>query len=278
MAPQHTDRPQQPIRALIVDDEPLARTGVIRLLEEEPDVAVVGECKNGAEALASIKQDHPDLLFLDIQMPEMDGFQVLEALDPSERPVIIFVTAYDEYAIRAFEIHAVDYLLKPYSPERFQLALERAREQLTRENHQVPLDQMLQYVRKGQQMLEHLIEESGSEQTPRYLERLVVKSSGRIFFLKSDEIDWIEAAADYVRLHAHGKQHLIRGKISDLERRLDPRHFVRIHRSTIVHLDRIKELQPLFHGDFAVILHDNTQLTLSRSYRSKLAHILDRPL
>jgi two-component system LytT family response regulator len=275
--PQLHARHQQ-IRAVVIDDEPLARTGLIRLLQEEPDITIVGEGRNGQEALELIRSFRPDLIFLDIQMPEMDGFEVVDSLEHENRPVIIFVTAYDEYAIRAFEIHALDYLLKPYSAERFKRAVEHARQQLDTRNGDVQLGEMLAYVQKGQRMLEHLVEGLPGIADQRYLERLVIKSTGRIQFLRVEDVDWIEADADYVRLHAHGKQHLVRAKIGELEQRLDPRLFLRIHRSTIVQLDRVKELRPLFHGDFLVVLHDNTELTLSRSYRGRLSQFLDRPI
>lgn len=252
------------IRTLIVDDEPLARERVKRYLGAEPDIEILGECANGQEAVETIEQLSPDLLFLDIQMPELDGFGVLEAIGAEKVPVIIFVTAYDKYALRAFDVHALDYLLKPFNRERFRRALARAREQFDNDK-QGQLDQ---------RRLLSLLEDLKTEQ--KYLDRLVVRSVGRVFFLKTDEIDWIEAAGNYVRLHVGREAHLLRETMSRLETKLNPDKFLRIHRSTLVNIDRIKELQPLFSGDYTVILRDSRQLTLSRSYRDKLLELFDK--
>lgn len=245
------------IRALIVDDEPLARQRLRTLLEGTDDVEVVGECSDGAEALMAVRDTVPDLVFLDVEMPVLDGFGVLEALGKEQRPAVIFVTAYDRYAIRAFEVHALDYLLKPFDRERFQRALERARAKLT-----VP--------RMGDSdpQMPVLTEDPRGNRKP--LDRLVIKSGGRVFFLRTEEVDWIEAAGNYVRLHVGPETHLLRETMNSLEGRLDADRFIRVHRSTIVNLERIKELQPWFHGDYVVILQDGTQLPLSRSHRQKL--------
>jgi two-component system LytT family response regulator len=245
------------IRALIVDDEPLARARLRTLLSEEPDVEVVGECGDGLEAVAAVQELSPELLFLDVQMPALDGFGVLEALDPARLPVVVFVTAYDRYALRAFEVHALDYLLKPFDRDRFSKALDRARSHLQREGH----------AEASQRLLE-LLEDTKSGRKP--LERLVIKAAGRVFFLRVEEIDWIEAAGNYVRLHCGSDAHLLRETMNGLGARLDPQRFLRIHRSTIVNVDRIQELQAWFHGDYLVILRDGTQLTLSRGYRQKV--------
>lgn len=251
------------IRTLIVDDESLARERIKRYLGAESDIEIVGECANGKEAVESIGSLSPDLLFLDIQMPEMDGFGVLEAIGLQKVPAIIFVTAYDKYALKAFEVHALDYLLKPFNRERFRRSLARAREQLDHD-------------RMGQldQRLLSLLEDLKAEQ--KHLDRLVVRSVGRVFFLKTDEIDWIEAAGNYVRLHVGREGHLLRETMNRLEAKLNPDKFLRIHRSTLVNIDRIKELQPLFSGDYTVILRDGRQLTLSRSYRDKLLELFDK--
>jgi two-component system LytT family response regulator len=251
------------IRTLIVDDESLARERIKRYLGAEADIEIVGECANGKEAVESIDSLSPDLLFLDIQMPEMDGFGVLEAIGLQKVPAIIFVTAYDKYALKAFEVHALDYLLKPFNRERFRRSLARAREQLDHD-------------RMGQldQRLLSLLEDLKAEQ--KHLDRLVVRSVGRVFFLKTDEIDWIEAAGNYVRLHVGREGHLLRETMNRLEAKLNPDKFLRIHRSTLVNIDRIKELQPLFSGDYTVILRDGRQLTLSRSYRDKLLELFDK--
>jgi two-component system LytT family response regulator len=251
------------IRTLVVDDEPLARERIKRYLGTEPDIEIVGECANGQEAVEAIESMSPDLLFLDIQMPELDGFGVLEVVGAHKIPAVVFVTAYDKYALRAFDVHALDYLLKPFNRERFRRALARAREQL-------------EHDKMGQldQRLLTLLEDLKAEQ--KYLDRLVVRSVGRVFFLKTDEVDWIEAAGNYVRLHVGREGHLLRETMSRLEAKLNPDKFLRIHRSTLVNIDRIKELQPLFSGDYTVILRDGKQLTLSRSYRDKLLELFDK--
>jgi two-component system LytT family response regulator len=251
------------IRTLIVDDEPLGRERVRALLAEDPEIEIIGECKDGREAVAAIETQRPALLFLDVQMPEMDGFEVLEATAGEEMPVVIFVTAYDRYAVKAFEVHALDYLLKSFDRERFASALQRAKEEIHR-GHESGIDARVT----------GLLEELQSRQ--KRLTRLVIKSAGRIFFLRVEEIDWIEAADNYVRLHAGKETHLLRETLQSLEGRLDPERFLRIHRSTIVNIDRILELQSLFHGDYAVRLRDGTELTLSRGYREKLGAPLGR--
>jgi two-component system LytT family response regulator len=250
------------IKTLVVDDEPLARERLIRLLKDEPDVEILGECGNGQEALNALRRHAPDLLFLDVQMPEMDGFAVLETLGKSHPPAIIFVTAYDQYALRAFDVHALDYLLKPFNRERFRQALARAREAIEH-----------QRIGRLDQRLLSLLE----DMRPKHAERLMVKTSGRVFFLKTDDVDWIEAAGNYVKLHAGRERHLLRETMSHLEGRLDPNRFLRIHRSTLVNIDRIKELHPLFSGDYTVLLRTGAELTLSRNYRDKLLELFDRP-
>ncbi|MEO6392900.1 MAG: LytTR family DNA-binding domain-containing protein [Pyrinomonadaceae bacterium] len=251
------------IRTLIVDDEPLARERLKRYLGAESDIEIIGECGDGREAVEAVQKLSPHLVFLDIQMPEMDGFGVLETLGVDKVPAVIFVTAYDRYAIRAFDVHALDYILKPFNRERFRRALGRAREQIA--NFQPGyLDQRLLA----------LLKEVRTD--PKYVERLVIKSVGRVFFLKTVEIDWIEAAGNYVKLHVGREGHMLRETMSHLESRLDPNKFLRIHRSTLVNIDCIKELHPLFSGDYTVMLKNNTQLTLSRSYRDRLLELFDR--
>jgi len=249
------------IRTLIVDDEPLARERIRTLLDSEPDMEVAGEYGDGRAAIAAIQEEQPDLVFLDVQMPEVDGFSVLEALADERLPAIIFVTAYDQYALRAFDVHALDYLLKPFDRERFQRALERARTQIGRERSGDITGRLLA-----------LLKDIKVE--PKALERLVVKSAGRVFFLKTEEIDWIEAAGNYVRLHTGRESHLLRETMSALEARLDPDKFLRIHRSTIINIERIKEMHPLFRGEHVVILRDGTRLTLGRAYRDRLQELL----
>jgi two-component system LytT family response regulator len=253
------------IRVIIVDDELLGRTVIREMLRREPDFTVVGECANGHEAIAAINVERPELIFLDVQMPELDGFDVLAALDAEQLPLVIFVTAYDQYAVSAFEVHAVDYLLKPFDRERFGKALQRAKEQLQREHlNQAPAD--------VSQRILALLEEQRAK--PKYLERLVIKTNGRIFFLKTEEIDWISAEGNYVNLHIKRDSYLLRETISHLESQLDPRRFARIHRSQIVNLDRIRELHHWSHGEYKVILHNGEELMLSRSYREKLHDLL----
>ena len=249
------------IRTLIVDDEPLARERIADLLDGDAEFEIVGECGDGLAAVAAIEAHKPDLLFLDVQMPELDGFGVLEAIE--EAPVIIFVTAYDQYALRAFEVHALDYLLKPFDRERFDKALQRAKRQIARE-------------RAGAVNQELVALLADLKSRPKPLERLVIKAGGRVFFLRVDEIDWIEAAANYVKLHVGKESHLLRETINGLAAKLDPDKFLRIHRSIIVNLERVKELQPWFHGDYVVILQDGTQLTSSRNYREHLRKLLGK--
>jgi two-component system LytT family response regulator len=245
------------IRTLVVDDEPMGRERVLSLLQQEDDVEVIGECSDGTQAIAAIQQQSPDLVFLDVNMPGANGFGVIDAVGADRMPNVIFVTAYDEYALKAFEYHALDYLLKPFNRDRFQETLKHARASLERR-------------RAGDlgRRLLALVNDIKPD-APR-LERLVVKSGGRVFFLRTDEIDWIEAAGNYVRLHLGDESHLFRETMNRMEARLDTRRFVRIHRSRIVNSERIKELQPWFNGEHVVVLRNGTRLTLSRGYRDRL--------
>ena len=244
------------IRALIVDDEPLSRRKIREFLKGDDEIQVIGECGNGEEAVEAVRAASPDLLFLDVQMPGMDGFTVLEELREEHLPFVVFVTAYDKYAVRAFEVRALDYLLKPFHRERFARATARAKAQIS----------------AGGTNLNHQIRELIQELRPqsRYLDRVIIRTAGTIFFLKTDEIDWISAEENYVRLHCGKASHLMREKISALEASLDPARFRRIHRSTIVNIDRIEKLHPFSHGDYQVVLRDGTALVLSRGYREKL--------
>jgi len=251
------------IRALIVDDEPLARERIRALLEAEGDVEIVAECRDGVEAVEALRRDPPDLVFLDVQIPEVDGFEVIERVGVDRMPAVVFVTAYDQYALQAFEVHAVDYLLKPFDQDRFQKALHQARRAVqSRPNGDV--DQRLLA------LLQDL-------KAPRgHLERLVVKSSGRLFFLRAEEIDWIESSGNYVSVHVANECHLLRETMSGIEAKLDPARFIRIHRTAIVNIDRIKELQPLFHGEYEVVLRSGATLTLSRGYRDRLESLIGK--
>lgn len=251
------------LRVLIVDDEPLARERIRKILRTHPEVEMVAECKSGSEAVAAVQEHSPDLMFLDVQIPEMDGFTVLEHVDQKQMPNVIFVTAYDRYALRAFEVHAMDYLLKPFDRDRFEEAFHRAKDQIQR-NRQNNISRNLS------SLLQHM------KSQHQYLERLAVKSAGRVFFLKIRDIDWIEAEGNYVRLHVGKQSHLIRQAIGNMEEQLDPEKFIRVHRSTIINIDRIRELQPWFHGDYRVYLQDGTELLMSRSYKDKFRHLLGK--
>ncbi|MBK7140759.1 MAG: response regulator transcription factor [bacterium] len=255
------------IRTLIVDDEPLAREGIRMLLEPDSGFSIVAEAGNGAEAIEMIRLHHPDLVFLDIQMPGMNGFDVLKALDGEPMPLIVFVTAYDSYAIRAFEVHAVDYVLKPVDPARFQTSLERIKSDLQLRRGGAITARMTA-------LLEALRREEVKIDTRGFLERFVIKEGDRIYFVNTDDVDWIEAADYYVQLHTGKKTHLIRETLNRLETQLDPAKFIRIHRSTIVNSTRIKELKRHFQSEFIVILQDGTNLKMSRSYRDNLSGFL----
>ena len=252
------------IRTLIVDDEPLARERLVSLLATEADIEIVGTCRDGEEAVTSIVDLTPDLVYLDVQMPQMDGFEVIEAVGFERMPLVIFVTAYDQHALRAFQVRALDYLLKPFDRERFTDALQRARKQIER-NETGDI---------GRRLLA-LVKDLRRDQ-PR-AERLVVKSGGRLFFLRADEIDWVEAAGNYVRLHVGTTAHLLRETMNAIEGRLDPEKFFRIHRSRIVNMERIQELQPWLNGEYSVLLRTGTRLTLSRGYREKLQDRIRKP-
>lgn len=254
------------IRALIVDDEPVARRGIRLSLQGEKDVEIIGECGDGLEALAAIREHQPDLVFLDVQMPLLDGFGVVEALGTERLPAIVFVTAYDEHAIRAFETGALDYLLKPFERERFQKTLARVRRQILNpdsDDFNRRLDALLQNFTAGRR---------GGQSQP--LERITIKEAGRIFFLGVSEIDWIETQGNYLKLHAGGESHLLRETMDGIEGKLDATRFLRIRRSTLVRVERIKELQPLFNGEYTIVLQDGTRLSSSRRYRKNLDSLL----
>jgi two-component system LytT family response regulator len=245
------------LRVLLVDDEPLVRQGIRDFLEAEPDVSIVGECGNGVDALEAVARDPVDLVFLDVQMPELDGLGVAAELAEQNGPAVVFVTAYSEHAVRAFEVNAVDYVLKPFDRERFSAALARVRARRS-EGEQEELSRRLRAV------LAELQRAQG------YPQRLLVRSEGRIRLVPVGDIDWIEAADNYARLHVGPERHLIRETMGSLEARLDPARFARVHRSAIVNLARIRELQPTFNGEYAVFLHSGVKLTLSRGYRDAL--------
>jgi two-component system LytT family response regulator len=249
------------IRALIVDDEVLARRGIRNQLKHAPDVVVIGEASNGREALAAIREKKPDLVFLDVQMPLLDGFGVIERLDQQLPPAIVFVTAFDEHAIRAFEVNALDYLLKPVDPRRFQKTLERVRSQL-----------MSARTAGQDHRILALLNELKSRR--EYLQRIPLKQNGRISFLNVSDIEWINAQGNYVELHTRSAQHLLRDTMDGIESKLDPAKFVRLRRSIIARIDQIKSLHPLTKGEFEVILTRGQQLRSSRRYRRNLDVLL----
>jgi two-component system LytT family response regulator len=240
------ETPEKKIRTVIVDDEPLARSNVAVLLRLDPKIELVGECGSGEEALAAIRKTKPDLIFLDVQMPECDGFDVLELLGKDSPPAIVFVTAYDQYALRAFEAGALDYLLKPFDNARFERALGRAKQKIVQSTNLA----------------------GANFASP--VERLAVKSAGRVLFLKISEIDWIEAADYYACLHVGARSHLLRRSLAELEQELDPAAFCRVHRSTIVNLDRVRGLRLGEDGEYEALLENGIQLRLSRRYRKQL--------
>jgi two-component system LytT family response regulator len=264
------------IRTLIVDDEPLARRNLRVLLGRDADIELVGEATGGAEALALIERHAPELVFLDIQMPELDGFDVLAHIAAERMPVVVFVTAFDQYALKAFEYHALDYLLKPFDDARFEKALRQAKLQV--EQREIKdLSQRLIALLAEREARRASEPEAAAQAapSPQYLTRLMLKTAGRIFFLRVEEIDWIGAEDYYVKLHVGRKGHLLRETMNDLEAKLDPARFVRIHRSSIVNLDRVRELHQHFNGEYVVVLHDGTELKLSRGRREHLQKLIE---
>ncbi len=242
-----------PIRTLIIDDEPLARERVRTLLSEDPEFEVLAECGDGPTALAAIQEHTPDLVFLDVQMPGMDGFGVLRELPEGKMPQVIFVTAYDQHALKAFEVHALDYLLKPFKQSRFKETLARAKARLATPTPAIP-----------QNLLDLISQLRGPRE---YLARLSVKDGERVLFVKTENIDYIEAAGNYVVVHSGKENHVVRETLTNLEAALDPKKFLRISRSTLVNLDRIRELQPLFKGEHVVVLQDGKHLNMTRGLR-----------
>lgn len=247
---------EQQICTLIIDDERLARTKIRSLLEKRPDILICSECTNGMEALQCIDQYAPDLIFLDIQMPEMDGFEFIDAIDPPKMPAVIFVTAFDQFAIQAFEKHALDYLLKPYNATRFYASLDRAVSNIRNKQ-------------KGE-MQNQLIDLLKEMSIPRkFIERIVIKTNHRVLFLKVDDVDWMEADGNYLDIHSGENTYLLRETLNNMEEKLDPSRFLRIHRSRIVNINQIQELKSASGQDCLVIMKDHTQLVMSRRYREK---------
>jgi len=255
-----------PIRSIIVDDEPLAREGIRILLKDEPDWTIVEECANGQQALDAIRRHCPDVVFLDVQMPGLSGLDVVRGIPPADLPVIVFITAFDRYALSAFDAHAIDYLVKPVKQSRFREAVAQVRTRIQEHRLAATSDRLRALLGE--------MDPRGSTPAMSYPDRFPIKSKGRIYFVQSRDIDWVEADDYYVRLHANGKSHLLRETLANMENKLDPRHFRRIHRSTIVNVARIKELHPHVQGEYVVVLHDATKLKLSRTYRDALADFL----
>ena len=253
------------IRVLIVDDEALGRSRVRHLLKNETDCEIIGECSDGQEALAALHTLQPDLLFLDVQMPELNGFEVLAQLPARQLPVVIFVTAFDQFAIKAFEAQALDYLLKPFDDDRFHESLERARIQVAQRESSSFSERLLSLVKD-------------CSPQKQWMTRMAVKSDGRMVFLNVLEIDHIEAVGNYLKLHAGSETHMLRGRLSELEKRLDPGRFFRVHRSRIVNLDRVKEFQPLFKGEGVIILKNGSRLGVSRGCSQRLQNQLQPEL
>jgi two-component system LytT family response regulator len=253
------------IRALVVDDEPLARRKLLALLNTAPDVQVVGECRDGAEAIERIRQGEVDLVFLDVQMPEVSGLEVVEAVGPERMPPVVFVTAFDRYAVQAFEVHAVDYLLKPFARERFLATLDRVRARVRAGAHPRAEDSRLAEV------IAHLERQRGG------LERITVQEDGRVFFLAVDQIAWLESEGNYLRLHAGQASHRVRGTVRAIEARLDVSRFVRISRGALVNLAHVREIQPWFRGELVLLLRDDTRLTVSATFAPRLREAIENP-
>lgn len=254
---------QNQMRVLIADDEALARRRVREMLRGDPDVDVVGECSNGSETLEAIASLKPDLIFLDIQMPGTSGIDVASSFQAALNPLVIFVTAHDQYAVRAFEIDAVDYLLKPFDRERFEQTLERAKTAFRTQ-------------RDGQANQEILSLLGELRSRPQYLDRLMIRNNDRVIIIKTEDIEWIEAQGNYIRIHFGKQSSLMRETLGNLAAQLDPKRFARIHRSQIVNIDHILELQPWSHREYRVVLRNGTQLTLSRTYRDQLYQLLGK--
>lgn len=247
-----------PLRTLIVDDEAPARRRIRRLLAAEPDIAVIGDCGDGASAIAVIARDRPDLVLLDIQMPECDGFAVVQAIPAGQLPAVLFVTAHDRYALRAFDVHAVDYLLKPFSAERFRRGLQRARDLVAQRSVDPGLLRLAESLRSR----------------PNYLSRVAVRAPGRTNFVELAAVEWIEAADNYVTLHVRGREHLVRETMAAFETQIDPDRFVRVHRSAIVAIDRVSELRTQSHGDATAVLDNGVMVPVSRTFRDRLHKVM----
>lgn len=252
-----------PIRVAIADDEPLARERLRSLLEGRERFTIVAECSDGVEAVAALSRHEIDLLFLDVQMPGLSGFEILESAGDGPLPIIVFVTAFNDYALRAFDVSALDYLLKPFDRERFEQTLARVEERLAG-RHRVAMSEELR----------EFLRDLSTNATADRVSRFPVRANGEIYFVRVDDVDWIDAEGNYIALHVAGRRHLVRDTIKSLEGRLDPAKFVRVHRSAIINVDRLKKLQPYFHGEYVITLQDGTTLTSSRTYSDRLRALL----
>jgi two-component system, LytTR family, response regulator len=267
LKPSQDQSAEMPVRTVIADDERLARQKLLIFLESEPSVNVVAECQDGRQTVAAIRSFRPDLLLLDVQMPDLDGFQVLSEISEEEMPTVIFTTAFDQYAIRAFESNALDYLLKPFDRERFHHSVERAVSELRKTREHALTHRILSLLSQVKPVTRGITETD---------QRLVIKANGRVVFLDTENIEWVEAAANYVRLHVGKESYFFRETISRISERLDANRFVRIHRSTIVNVEKIKELIPVNSGEYVVVLKSGRELSCSRGYRAALQEIVDK--
>lgn len=259
------------IRTLIADDEPAAREAIALLLGQDPDIELVGSCADGGATLAAIQELAPDLVFLDVRMPGLDGFSVLGALDESEVPAVVFVTAWNQYALNAFDARALDYVLKPFDDDRFHQAVTRAKQRVREERVETRSRQLMEALTAA-----GLAETPGAAPAAGPLKRIVIRANGRIAVVKVADIDWIEADGDNLRIHAGRQVHTLREALHRFEASLDPELFVRVHRSTIVNVDRIQGLEPYYRGEYVVILADGTRLKLSRNCKARLVAVLGR--
>lgn len=250
------------MRVLIIDDEPLSRARMRMFFDHDPDVEIVGEAGDGEEGLRALAEHRPDVLFADVEMPDLSGLDMIRRIDEEERPLVVFVTAFADYAVEAFGVGAVHYLVKPFGPAEVEAAVQRVRAAMAARAAGGTVSELLAHLQKQQQA--------------ETLQRVVIKRDGRVYLLRVEQIDWIEGAGNYSRLHAGAEHHLLRETMVSLEKKLDRRQFARIHRSALVNLDRISELQPTSHGDYTVVLHDGTRLVLSRGYRDRLTTLLGR--
>ncbi len=271
----------KPIRTLIVDDEPLAREGMESLVRADPELAIIGLCPDGRTAVETIRRERPDLLFLDVQMPRLDGFEVLAELAPEERPVVIFVTAFEQHALRAFEVSALDYLLKPYSDARFAAAVARAKETIRRgrtTHFAQQVEQLLEFARQldpGTAPAPLPAPAAApAASAPEYVDRIVLKADGALHFIKTRDVIWIEAQGDFVKVQTPGKTQLVRETLQSMEHKLDAATFLRIHRSFLVNLEHVRRVEVALYGDYAVFMSDGTKLRLSRNYRAKLKALM----